>query len=487
MRHRFSFTRRFVAVLAGLTACADPPPAPSTDLSTGLSTDPAPSASAPGPQESASAAIPGPTSAPTGAPAGAGSAEPDAVTQASQAYEGGSSVLAEARVDGAALRKRHVERLKQDTSPVTLLSGKEPRELGQRICEAAVPKRPPSTPVLLKPNLCGFDSIKDPAKSGGDDGVRGRTTDPEFTRGVIHCLKGRGHKKITVAEGCGHSHEHWLRLMDLNGYAAMTREEGVPLVAMDDDGVFDKEGDRPGQPLAVSGMGATQVPTLLLPRVLAEHLDWGLFISLPKVKAHRYAVVSVGIKNLQGTVMLSDRSPAYKQKWRMHRELGEYIKQRRAKEPEDRKLYVDSLRIFAARMVDVLEISTPDVVLAEGAPAMGGDGFQVMRPSAEMVAIGGTNPVLVDRVAAEFLGLWDSARLANALGGHRTSPLIEAAAKRFKLDLKDVKVVGDGADLLQGPRPTHFKAMAPFSIDIDPPGHTAPAAAPAPAPAPAPA
>jgi hypothetical protein len=78
------------------------------------------------------------------------------------------------------------------------------------------------------------------------------------------------------------------------------------------------------------------------------------------------------------------------------------------------------------------------------------------------------------------LGVWDNTRLAGELGGHRTSPLIEAAAKRFGLDLRAVQVVGDGADLLKGPRPVHFKAMAPFSIDWEPRGG---AASPAPTPA----
>src|SRR5262245_30989676 len=211
---------------------------------------------------------------------------------------------------------------------------------------------------------------------------------------------------------------------------------------------------------------------------------------------------------MQGTVMLSDKSPAYKQKWRMHKELGEYLDQRKAKEPEDRALYVSTLMAFAERMVDTLEISTPDAVLLEGAPGMAGDGFQSLRPTPEKVAIGGTNPVLVDRVGAAFLGVYDYAPLGRELGGHRTSPLIEVAAKRYKLDLKATSIVGDGASLLAGPRPVHFKAMAPFSFDVDPPGVKTPAAPdwssfvrastvlppspapppePAPAPAPAPA
>ncbi|XYH98747.1 DUF362 domain-containing protein [Sorangium sp. So ce1128] len=417
-------------------------------------------------------------------PTAAPSASSDVVAGASQRYEAGPSVIASDSIDGAALRKRHVARLKADDSPVTVLRGQGPLELGKRICEAVVPRRPAATPVLLKPNLCGFDSVKDPAKHKGDDGVTGRITQPEFVRGVVQCLKARGHTKITIAEGCGHSHKFWKDIAQRTGYEAMAAEEGAALVAMDDDGVYDVAGDRPGKPLAIAGIQATRVPTLLMPKVLAEHLDHGLFLSLPRLKMHRYSVISAGIKGMQGTVMLSDSAPAYKQKWRMHRELKQYL-DTKGPGQEDRALYLSSLRAFAERMVDVLEISTPDAVLGDGAPAMGGDGFQVLQPTAEMVAIGGTNPVRVDRVVAEFMGVWNSPALARELGGHRTSPLIEAAAKRFGLDLKATAITGDGADLLKSPRPVHYKAMAPFRLDWEP-GQAPPPGAPAKGPGPAP-
>jgi len=45
----------------------------------------------------------------------------------------------------------------------------------KRICEAKVPHVAQDTPILLKPNLGGFDWFKDPKKNDdGDDGVRGR-------------------------------------------------------------------------------------------------------------------------------------------------------------------------------------------------------------------------------------------------------------------------------------------------------------------------
>ena len=246
----------------------------------------------------------------------------DVVSSASEVWDAAPPPIGAAEVDGAARRKLTHERIRADTSAVTVLtSSKGARDLGQRLCEAVVPKRPAETPVLIKPNLGGFEWFKDPAKSGGDDGVHGRTTDVEFVRGIVRCLAARGHTKITLAEGFAHTHASWQRLVAVSGYEAMARDEKVRLVAMDDDGVFDVEGEQPGKPLRVKGMDGTHVPTLLLPKILAEHLEHGLFISAPKIKAHRFGVVTMAIKGMQGTVMLSDASPAFHQKWRMHREL----------------------------------------------------------------------------------------------------------------------------------------------------------------------
>lgn len=391
-------------------------------------------------------------------------APPDVTSGASTTWTEGPSVVTQGSVDAAALRTRNRARLLADTSAVHLLEGGTPRELGERACEAAVPKRAPETKILIKPNLGGFEWFKDPEKSGGDDGLRGRITDPEFVRGILKCLKARGHTHITVAEGWGAKHSDWERLVRVSGYQAMTREEGVRLVAMDDDGVFDVEGDTPGKPLALRGMEKTHVPTLLIPKILAEHLDHGLFISAPKLKAHRFGVFSSGIKGMQGTVMLSDKAPAFQQKYRMHKELGAALALGKKGDPEARAAYVAALEVFAERIADVLEVEAPHVVLAEGAPAMGGDGFGRQWPMKESLAVAGTNPILVDRVIAQVLGFWDSAALARELGGHKTSPLLTVAASRFGIDLASPKVAGNGAGLLATKRPAHLLGMAGFDI-----------------------
>jgi uncharacterized protein (DUF362 family) len=460
--------KRALPVFAGLSVVASLAGCPRRD----------PPAPAPPSPADAAAAAPAAAASPASAaiaPAAVPSAT-DVMSNASASWDAGPAVVASGDVDGNALRARNRARIKDDHSAVTMLQGGSPRELGERLCNAVVPQRPKDTPILIKPNLGGFEWFKDPAKSGGDDGVRGRITDPEFVRGIIRCLRARGHEKITVAEGWGAKHKDWERLIDVSGYDAMARDEKVRLVAMDDDGVFDVEGDQPGKPLKVRGMEKTSAPTLLMAKVLAEHLEHGLFISAPKVKAHRFGVTSMAVKGGQGVVMLSDASPAFNQKWRMHRELGDALKLIPKDKEAGNKAYLDSLHVFAERMTDVLEVASPDVVLAEAAPGMGGDGFGKRWPSAENVAIGGTNPILVDRVGAAFLGLWNNTDLARELGGHTTSPLIETAAKRFGVDLAAPIVEGDGAALLATRRPVHFISMSGFALHSE---ATAPSVAPA--------
>lgn len=394
----------------------------------------------------------------------------DTVTAASPSQPAGPAVVVETSspiVDGKALRAAHHARIAADHSAVTVLTGATPEELGERLCEAVVPRRPASTPVLLKPNLGGFNWFHDPKTHHGDDGVKGRITDAEFTRGVVKCLKARGHTAITIADGFTGKAADWNRLVKLSGYAAMAKEEKVSLVALDDDGVFDVSADAPGKALAVHGLEDTHIPTLLVPKVLARHLEQGMFLSLPKIKTHRFSVFSVGIKGMQGTVMYADASPAFHQKWRSHKELDAALAAIKRGDPKGRAAYVKALELFAARMVDVLELEAPDAVLAEGAPAMDGDGFDDLYPRPENVAIGGTNPVLVDRVAAQYLGLWDNGALAQELGGHRTSPLLEAAAAHFGLDLASPEIAGDGAALLATPQHAHLHGMAGFDIGDD--------------------
>ena len=68
----------------------------------------------------------------------------------------------------------------------------------------------------------------------------------------------------------------------------------------------------------------------------------------------------------------------------------------------------------------------------------------------------------------QFLGLWDNEALGRELLGHKTSPLIEIAAKRFGVDIVAPVVDGDGAMLLARRRPARLLGMAGFEINDGP-------------------
>jgi len=242
----------------------------------------------------------------------------------------------------------------------------------------------------------------------------------------IHCLRARGHTRITVAEGWGATHADWEHLIEASGYKKMTTEEQVPLVAMERRRRLRCAGRSAGQGHRPARHGEDAGAHL------ADAEDPG---RAPGSRPLSLAAQGEGaplrrlLDGHQGHAGVRDalrQEPLFRQKSRMHRELNPWLAAQK-QGTETREAYVSALETFAERIADVLEVEAPDAVLAEGAPAMGGDGFQKLVPSEEPFAIGGVNAILVDRVGAELLGLWDRPELARELGGHRTSPLLEAA------------------------------------------------------------
>jgi hypothetical protein len=156
----------------------------------------------------------------------------------------------------------------------------------------------------------------------------------------------------------------------------------------------------------------------------------------------------------------------------MHREINPWLQAWRRDQTDDRDAYVDALEKFAQRIVDVLEIELPDAVLIDGVPPVAGDGFALIEPFDEGLAIGSTNPVLADAVAMEWMGYLDNAELEREIR-HRTSPVLEEAANRFygTTDvLRGVRIEGD--DFRSRSRVGHYRGFPGFEIGAppDPPG-----------------
>ncbi len=130
--------------------------------------------------------------------------------------------------------------------------------------------------VLLKPNLVEYDP----------NGVI--NTHPWLIAATIEALRSMGAREVIVGEGSGHRRDNEY-LLAASGLSAALKDTGARFVDLNHDVV--------GRvPLRSS---YTRLPELWLPRTL---LDADLFISMPKLKTHHWAGVTLSMKNLFGIV-----------------------------------------------------------------------------------------------------------------------------------------------------------------------------------------
>ncbi len=208
---------------------------------------------------------------------------------------------------------------------------------------------------------------------------------------------------------------------------------------------------------------------LMVPRVLARHLHDGLYITIPRLKMHRYAVTTLAIKNAMGVIVMRGATPPRSSAGSMHREINGWLRRFREDHVDDRELYVESLEHFAERLVDVLEVELPDAALIDGIPPVAGDGFALIEPLDEGWAIGSTNPVLADAVGAEILGYLDNPDLEREIH-HRASPILEEAARRFYGSteaIRHVRIIGDDS-FRAHPHVVHYRGFPGFEIGHPP-------------------
>jgi len=150
----------------------------------------------------------------------------------------------------------------------------------------------PTDRIVLKPNYV------EPMMP--DTGV---TTDPRVIEGVIAWLQDLGATDITVAESTW-QRSRTQRAFEMVGLPQMAKRRGVKLLNLYDD-----------EHVEVTIPNALSLHTVLLPRTV---LEADCLISLPKLKCHCMAYVTLGIKNLMGAV--------FPEKDLMHRHLDERLR-----------------------------------------------------------------------------------------------------------------------------------------------------------------
>jgi uncharacterized protein (DUF362 family) len=211
--------------------------------------------------------------------------------------------------------------------------------------------------VVLKPNLVEYHRDKV------------INTHPHVVAAVIELCRREGAAEVIVAEGPG----HWRNveyLVAASGLGDVLRHNRVPFV--------DLNHDEPVQRLNLGRL--TRLEHLYLARTVAEA---EVLISLPKLKTHHWAVATLSLKNLFGTL------PGICYGW-----------------PKNELHW----RGIDNSIVDIAATRTPDLAVVDGIIGMEGDGPLNGTPKASGVLVMGADLVAVDATCCRLMQL-DPARV----------------------------------------------------------------------------
>jgi uncharacterized protein (DUF362 family) len=207
--------------------------------------------------------------------------------------------------------------------------------------------------VVLKPNLVEFD----PA------GVI--NTHPALIEAAADALLGLGAREVIVAEGPGHRRDNEY-VLTASGLHAILREKPVRYVDLNYDDTH----------LVALRSRFTDLGQLRLPRTV---LDADLLVSMPKLKTHHWAGVTLSMKNLFGIV------PGAIYGW-----------------PKN-------LLHWAGLPGSILDInsslSVPRLAIVDGIVGMEGNGPIQGEPRSSGVVVMGGDLVAVDATCARLMGI----------------------------------------------------------------------------------
>jgi len=198
-------------------------------------------------------------------------------------------------------------------------------------------------PVLIKPN---YINSKHPST--------GITTDGRVIEGVVKFLKALKVEDIIIGEGSGFADT--MEAFQVAGVDAVAKRWNVKLVDLNKDEFVVV---KPQNPLSLTRVRVAKTAVA------------STIISVPKLKPHRMATVSLSLKNMMG---------ALASKGLMHR------------------------GILSENIVDLASVLKPSIAVIDGIIA--GEGHETSGNSVTMnLVIAGTDPVAVDAVGAVVMGI----------------------------------------------------------------------------------
>ena len=227
---------------------------------------------------------------------------------------------------------------------VAIVKGTNPQDMTVKALEmtAADEVLPKGKPVLIKPN---YINAKHPST--------GITTDSRVIEGVVKFLKQHHVKDVIIGEGSGFGDT--FKAFQVSGVDAVAEKWNVKLVDLNKDEFVEV---KPANPLALKKVK------------IAKTVLESTIISVPKLKPHRLARVTLSLKNMMG---------AMTPKGSMHNPLSK-------------------------KLVDLASIIKPSVAVIDGVIA--GEGHETSGNPVEMnLVIAGIDPVAVDAVGAAVMGI----------------------------------------------------------------------------------
>ncbi len=198
-------------------------------------------------------------------------------------------------------------------------------------------------PILIKPN---YINSKHPST--------GITTDSGVIEGIVKFLRARRMKEIAIGEGSGFADT--MQAFEVAGVDAVAERWGVKLVDLNKDEFIEVY---PRDPLSLK---KTRIAKTALESTI---------ISVPKLKPHRIATVTLSLKNMMGA--LASKGSMHKGK-------------------------------LSGKIADLASVLRPSVSVIDGIVAC--EGHETSGNPVEMgLVIAGTDPVAVDAVGASVMGI----------------------------------------------------------------------------------
>jgi uncharacterized protein (DUF362 family) len=220
--------------------------------------------------------------------------------------------------------------------------------------------------VLLKPNLVEPTVV-----------APHLNTHPVFVRAAAEVFRRLDAQEVFVAEGQGHCRDS-IFVLEQSGLESVLEEERIDFVDLNYDDLF----------AADNRLGLTKLPKLYLPQSI-RRADF--LVSLPKLKTHHWAGVTLAMKNLFG--LMPGICYGWPKNVLHHAGIGRSI-------------------------LDINATVRPHLAIVDGIVGMEGDGPIMGTPRSANLVVMGANFPAVDATCARLMGFdpWRIEYLRGASG-----------------------------------------------------------------------